>query len=442
MSSLWNQAVGKEAMSEKKKKEPINEKKAKKEEAESKAPTVPKRKAKEDSSREERLEVLKQNINVSFKGRVLLQSGDEFSNVFILRRPTGITSLDIAIGGGMPAGGLTQIIGFDGAGKDYIVNRTIANLQAIYGPRTAVCFAMTELAYDKVYAKKCGVRVAFTDQEIENWEAAMGRKFTAEERHWATDKIGVIDQIMAGNAEELLEATAQIIESNLYQIVVINSFGALLTKAEEEADGGIADKHYGGAAGPITAFIKRLHSALNLPDAKGKPNLTTVIGINQVRENLGKDAQWNPVRTAGGRALKHGKLIDIMLTAKSKIPMPGSDNKIFIGKEVHWDIIKGKAGCHDGPKGMYPFYYGEHNYPFGADVYQDLIAVAVQRGLVQMAGAWLSYEGDGFTFKAQGAVNFSHQIAATQGAFDHLRKKVFDMSSIQFITQEPEAWTQ
>lgn len=424
-----------------KKKEAVNEKKEKKEAAIAKAPPAQKRKAKDDATREEKLAILQQNVNAMFKGRVLLQNGNEFSNVFVLRRPTGITSLDIGIGGGMPAGGMTQIIGFDGAGKDYIVNRTVANLQNTYGSRSAVCFAMTELAYDKVYGKKCGVRVAFTLQEIENWEKSIGRSFTAAERAWATDEIGSIHQIMAGNAEELLEATAQCIESNLYQIVVINSFGALLTKAEEEADGGIADKHYGGAAGPITAFIHRLHAALNLPDSTGKPNLTTVIGINQVRENLGKDAQWNPVRTAGGRALKHGKLVDIMLTAKSKLPLPGSDNKIFVGKEVHWEVLKGKAGCHDGPKGMYPFYYGENGYPFGADIYQDLIAAAVQRGIVQMKGAWLSY-GENEELKAQGAANFSHLVAATPNMLEIIRKKVFDSSGINFITQEPEAWMQ
>lgn len=424
------------------KKEPVNEKKAKKEEKEAKAAPVVKRKAKEDSSRSEKLDILQQNVNAGFKGRVLLQRGDEISNVFILRRPTGITSLDLGIGGGMPAGGMTQIIGFDGAGKDYIVNRTIANLQQTYGERTAVCFAMTELAYDKVYGKKCGVRVPFTAMEIANWEKGLGRPFTPEERLWATDKVGVIHQIMAGNAEELLEATAQCIEANLYQVVVINSFGALLTKAEEEADGGIADKHYGGAAGPITAFIHRLHAALNLPDSRGQPNLTTVIGINQVRENLGKDAQWNPVRTAGGRALKHGKLVDIMLTAKGKLDLPGSDKKIIVGKEIHWEVLKGKAGCHDGPKGMYPFYFGEHNYPFGADIYQDVIVNAVRCGVIQMSGAWFAMDQEGIQLRAQGAANFAHQIAGTPGALEMIRMKIFAANGLSFITEEPAEWMQ
>jgi recombination protein RecA len=417
----------------------------KKDEKEKKLAAVPapkKVKAKDDATREEKLAVLKQNVNAMFKGRTLLQSGDEFVNVFILRRPTGITSLDIGIGGGMPAGGLTQVIGYDGAGKDYITNRTIANVQSTYGKNAAILLAMTELAFDKVYAKKCGVRIAFTKEEIDNWEKALGRKFTAEEKAWATDEIGAIHQVMATTAEELLEATAQCIESNLYQIVVINSFGALLTKAEEEADEGIAAGHYAGASRPITAFVKRLHAALNMPDSRGNPNLTTVIGINQVRENLGPDAKYRPVRTAGGRALKHGKLVDIMLEARGKIPLPGSDNRIIVGKEIHWEVLKGKAGCHDGPKGTYPFYFGENGYGFGADVFQDLIAIATLRGVVKLSGAWYSYDDGTTSIKGQGALQFSQALSQTPGAFDLIRQKVFDACGIAFITKEGAAWTQ
>jgi hypothetical protein len=59
-----------------------------------------------------------------------------------------------------------------------------------------------------------------------------------------------------------------------------------------------------------------------------------------------------------------------------------------------------------------------------------------------MKGAWFYFEGEGISLQAQGALNFSHQVAGTPGAFDLIRKKVFDAASVQFITQEPDAWTQ
>jgi recombination protein RecA len=399
--------------------------------------TSSKKAGKEQLSVQKRLEILQHNINAKFKGRLTIQTGDEFSNVFILRRPTGITSLDIAIGGGFPAGGMTQIVGGDSVGKDYLVNRAIANLQTVYGDQATVALCMTEMSYDKKYAKKCGVRIALTPKEIKDWQKALGRAFTAEEMAWATDQVGTIHQVLGFNAEELLEGAAQCIESNLYHMVVINSFGALLTKAEEEAEGGIADKHYSGAAMPITQFMKRMHMALNHQDDDDNPNITTILGINQFRDNVGKDAKWNPLREGGGWALKHGKLVDIFLAARARIKISGSNStqQIVVGKEIHWDILKGKAGCHDGPKGSYPFYFGECGYPFGADVYQDLITIAVQYNIIERAGAWMSYVGDGFDLRAQGKENLAHAIAGAPGAFDHLRSKCFEAANVHFITK-------
>ena len=408
----------------------------KKEPTKKKAPAQKKDKL---PSRKERLEILQHDINTAFKGRVTIQRGNEFSNVFIIRRPTGIASLDIAIGGGFPAGGMSQIVGQESVGKDYIANRAIANLQSVYGEDAAVALAMTELAYDKQYAKKCGVRIALTDTEINDWQRALGRPFTDEEMSWAKDQVGTIHQIIGNNAEELLEGAAQCIESNLYQIVLINSFGALLTKAEEEAEGGIADKHYGGAAVPIQAFMKRLHAALNRMDEYGNPNLTSVIGINQYRENLGPDAKWHPLRISGGRALKHGKLVDVFLQDKARIKIGTKQQQFVVGKEIHWEILKGKAGCHDGPKGMYPFYFGEHGYPFGADVYQDLIITGVQYGIIQSAGPWISFEDEKYNIKQMGKERFAHAIAQEDGAFDYLRTKCFEAAGVQFVDKEHNA---
>lgn len=392
-------------------------------------------KAESQITRSDRLEALQRSINSKFKGRTTLQKASEFSNVFLLRRPTGITSLDIAIAGGFPAGGLSHIVGAESVGKDYLTNRVIAQLQAIYGEEASVCLAMSEMHFDKAYGKMCGARIAMTPEEIEDYQRAIKRDFTPEEMVWAQDQVGHVNEIIGYNAEEFLEATAMAIESNLYQVVVINSFGALLTKAEQEADQGIADRHYGGAAGSITRFMHRVHSALNKPDELGRPNLTTVIGINQYRENLGPDARYNPLNIAGGRALKHGKLVDVLLKGQSKIRTTINNKTVMVGKEIHWQLLKGKAGCHDGPTGFYPFYFGEHGYPFGADVYQDLIITGVELGVIQMGGPWISYQDDNYDLRAQGKERFSHLIAE-QGAFDYLRQKCMDAAGVKYILKE------
>jgi hypothetical protein len=85
---------------------------------------------------------------------------------------------------------------------------------------------------------------------------------------------------------------------------------------------------------------------------------------------------------------------------------------------------------------MYPFYFGDHGYPFGADVYQDLIVTAVQFGIVQMSGAWLNYDEHGYSIRGQGKENFAHEVAKTEGCFDHLRAKCFDAANVNFIVRD------
>src|SRR5687767_369899 len=84
---------------------------------------------KEELTRSERILLLSQSINKQYNGKAIVREGKEISNTFILRRPTGITSLDIALGGGFPAGGLSQVIGKDSSGKSYLVNKVIAHVQ-------------------------------------------------------------------------------------------------------------------------------------------------------------------------------------------------------------------------------------------------------------------------------------------------------------------------
>jgi len=85
---------------------------------------------------------------------------------------------------------------------------------------------------------------------------------------------------------------------------------------------------------------------------------------------------------------------------------------------------------------MYPFYFGEAGYPFGADVYQDLIMVGDEHNISKMSGAWLTYQEQGFDIKGQGKEKFAHAISETPNALDHLRKRCFDSAGINFITKE------
>jgi recombination protein RecA len=402
-------------------------------------PTVELKKGETIPDRKSQILTLMNSVNGQYKGRAVLRQGSEITNVFMLRRPTSVTSLDIALGGGLPAGGLTQIIGKYSAGKSYLANRIMATAQQNYGEDFAASVNMTEMRFDKHFAKwQCGVRIALSEDEI-----AVLRKiqidrglpdYTPEQVDWLRDQVGTFVEGVAGTAEQILEVVVQQVESNLFQVVLVDSFGALLTAAEAEADEGLEQKHRGGAAMVVTQFMHRLHAALNLPDKYGRPNTTTVIGINQYRDNVNAGLYGNPMKVAGGHALAHGKLVDLHIEQGSKIRVAVSrtENKI-VGKEINWEILKGKAGCHDGPKGTYKFYFGESNFPFGIDLYSDLFSAGIQTGVVEQSGAWFSYAGEKL---GQGMENAALKLYNDPGLLQKIRKDIFKVAGLNFIVRE------
>lgn len=418
-------------------------KKKEKEEALEKAPirTLAKKKEEKNTipSRTERAELVKARINKAFEGKGAILSGEEFYNIFSLRRPTGIPDLDIAIGGGWPAGGLSQIIGEENAGKTYVANCSIANVQEIYKEDSAISVCMTESKYDKAFAKwRCRVNVSFSKLEIEMLEQARVSQglppLDQPAKDWLRFQVGTFHEAVFSTAEQLLEAAVQQVEENVYQLVLIDSFGALLTAAEAESKDGLEGRHYGGASGVITQFMHRLHAALNLPDRYGRPNTTTVLGINQYRENLKASGPYaDPLQIAGGRALKHGKLVDVLLRKGSKIRIGKEPNQIIVGKEINWSVIKGKAGCHDGGKGEFRFYYGEHGYGFGADVYHNLLLTGVRLGVVEQSGSWYAFNDSPI---CQGQDNAAHGFMANPQLMEDVRQAIFAKSGLNFITKE------
>lgn len=402
-------------------------------------PAPAKGKTAEAFDRKAEINALMASVNKQFNGKAVLRQGADITNVFMLRRPTGVLSLDLEIGGGLPAGGLTQIIGKYSSGKSYLVNRIMATAQETYGEEFAGSANMTEQRYDKWFAKRfCGLRIKYSEEEIallQRINREQGRPdFTNENLAWFRDQVGYFTEAVGSTAEEILEIACQQVESNLFQVLLIDSFGALLTKAEAEAEDGLDQKHYGGAANVITAFMHRLHAALNLPDKYGRPNTTTVIGINQYRDNVGRDAQYRPMKVAGGNALAHGKLLDIHIEQGAKIwhQLSGKD-RVQVGKEINWEILKGKAGCHDGGRGTYKFFLGEHGYSFGIDIYADLLSAGLETEVIDQSGAWYGYKGERL---GQGATNVAIALHNDPAMLQRIRMDIFKKAGLDFIVRE------
>ena len=72
--------------------------------------------ADKELTRQEQLDALAEQITKGSRGRArLCRASDITLPYYYLRRPSGLIDLDIATGGGLPAGGLVELIGPEGS---------------------------------------------------------------------------------------------------------------------------------------------------------------------------------------------------------------------------------------------------------------------------------------------------------------------------------------
>lgn len=311
-----------------------------------------------------------------------LRNADSVTNPFLLRRPTGIASLDLAIGGGWPAGGLSQIAGVDGAGKNALCWQTLAMTQKIYGENSAIGWCWTEYPLDKEFARQFGVVIPMSDEDIEYENLARMRdgrkKLTKSEIKKRKQKIGDFVVVDKGSTEKRLQAVVEMVRSNLFQVIVVDSLGALLTEVQDEAD---LDENpqLSSEARLVTRFQQKLWGAYG-ESFDGGVNWTSVLAINQVRANMSTAKYKKEWKVAGAHALRHGKLMDVWVSKKDRIPKDRS--KPAEGRVVGWELAKAKAGAHDGPTGLVPY-----QYDTGFDLAEDLIDLAKQIGVLEQSGS-------------------------------------------------------
>lgn len=333
------------------------------------------------------VQALIKDLKKAYPGRIY--RGREYTAPWLLKRlPTGILGLDIALNGGLPAGGMTMVTGREGIGKNYIANRVIAHQQLFYGEKCNVAMVSTEMIYDKTFGKHCEVAVGFSEEEIEAMDKAFfdgtGKHFTDEYKEELRLEIGNFLMVPPGTAEELFDITLDLVRSRQFQVVVIDSFGSLLTEEDEEKS--MEENFHGGRAALVNTRFARKMAPAFAPDDLGRPNMTCVIGINQVRDNVNRANPNSPMRReAGGWALKHARWVGIDL---NRTGATRDNKKKVVGKNVEWKITKQKAGGHEGAKGDYDFYWGR------AGIWRELetLRVAASLGVVKKSGTWYSYE--------------------------------------------------
>lgn len=320
-------------------------------------------------------------VNKQAKKNVLKRAS-EASNPFRLRRPFGIASLDCATGGGMPAGGITQIAAPENIGKNALCNMAISQIQRLYGDDSCVAWIWLEVPYDKEHARINGVMVPSSDLdlEFENLERSKRGIPPLSDDHIERRRASIGEFLIGdeGNTEARLQATLDLIADNRCQIIVLDSIASVVSKYRVETD--MENEPKQSASAFLLSEFQRMcwHHFAN--PARGGMNMTSLIVINQVRANRNRRSAFDREWIVGGPwAIRHGKLLDVTLTRGKRIP--ADSGKPIEGKWVNWEVVKGKAGCHEGGKGEVAYYFKR-----GFDIFQDVISTADSLGLLVKSG--------------------------------------------------------
>lgn len=328
------------------------------------------------AERHKQLLALKQRANKDAERPNLLVFADEISSPNFLRRPTGIAQIDIDLGGGWPAGTVNYLSGPENAGKTWLLFKTYAMHQRLYGPHASIVHAQIEGPFDYFFLRNTvGYKIAIPPNLIdEHQEHRKARKVPlltkAEVKELGTG-IGEFMMILPTTMEELIDWMLDITARGLAHIIGVDSIAAAEPSAEACLDTVTKSPQQGAHATLMKRFLQHFYPLVS--GSRGL-NETTLIFINQVIHNRDKAnavpfmqkfiKDWKP---AGSPAAKHGKTLDLLVWEGAKIREKGTKKgedgedtkKAVIGKEFNWEMVKGKLGTHNHIFGKSDFFFTE-----------------------------------------------------------------------------------
>jgi recombination protein RecA len=257
---------------------------------------------------------------------------------------TGCVSLDTSIGvGGIPKGMFTQLYGPEGSGKTTVALNTAKQVA------------------------NAGGKVLYIDVEnllnTEILTSVLGEDVKIENIHIMTPDF----------AEMAFEIAEMGIESEEFELIVIDSIGSMISKNEKEKE---FDKDSMGQLPKLVGrFIKR-----NYYEVRTK-NIAILL-LNQVRDKVGEFSKIKTFKTPGGHVLSHQSAVIIRLS-KGKHLQRGKEKVGILTKFV---IEKNKL-APPFRSFTIPIIFGQ-----GIDYYSDLIDFARLVGVLTMKGSYYYFE--------------------------------------------------
>lgn len=293
---------------------------------------------KEVEDKESKLEAAMANLQKKYGSDVLMQM-DKDIDFKVDWAPTGCFALDEVIGKGLPKGRIIEIFGAESGGKSTLSLFLMSQIQK-NGGRVALIDA--ENAFDGTYAANIGLDV----------------------------KKLLVSQ--PTSLEESMDIVKELVESELIDIIVVDSVSALVPKSEVEGEDFMKD-----TMAIQARLMSRALRILSGPISKSK---TIVIFINQIRDKVGVFFGAKTT-TSGGRALKFFSSVRLEVSKGSKI----EKGDVQIGNEIIVTAVKNKVGF-PWRKTSLDLYYAK-----GIDLYADALDFGEKVGVIKKTGMTYSY---------------------------------------------------
>jgi len=261
--------------------------------------------------------------------------------------PTGSISLDISTGiGGIPRGKFTEIYGPESSAK------------------TSLCLSIAKQAIGK------GLKVLYVEPE------------NTLDYKYIESIVGTLDPekfVLAQpeTAEQSLFICEAGVKSKEFQLIILDSVGALAPKKVIEAD--LEDSHVALLSRLLSAFLTRNAFSVRRDDI-------AFIFVNQIRDRIG--VQFGGVESPGGHTLKHLLALRILLHRKDTIEMNlGGGKTEDIGINSRFVIKKNKL-ARPFRTFFFPLIFNK-----GIDYTLDLINFSEMLQILDKRGSYYVFEG-------------------------------------------------
>lgn len=241
----------------------------------------------------------------------------------------------------------------------------------------AIGYVDVEQALDLDYAKKLGI-----DLDKDNW---------------------ILSQ--PNSAEEAMEIVREMLECPEIGLVVLDSVAGLVPQATLQGESGDAK---------VALVARLLSTQLSILKNVCKKNNNILFCINQLREKVGGGFGFGgaTTMTPGGKALK------FYATQRAEFARIGTDKSgdVAVANKTKIKITKNKIAP--------PFRSCDVMLRFGVgfDVVQEVVEIAVKKGICQKKGSWFYY-GDDYRL-GQGMDSVREELLQDTELFNEIKEQV------------------